>query len=68
LVAKGVIPHDRILDGKAMLLQIVCMLSGLVDRYDQPIDRLREDAVEYRVVPQVVEEERKRKTKTKRKN
>jgi four helix bundle protein len=47
LVAKGVLPAERIMDGKAMLLRIVCMLSGLVDRFDEPTGRLREDVVEY---------------------
>lgn len=34
LVAKGVTPVERILEGKKMLLRIVSMLCGLVDRFD----------------------------------
>lgn len=48
LVAKGIVCADRIADGKATLLQIVCMLSGLVNRFDDSA-RLREEAVEYRI-------------------
>src|SRR5438034_9082397 len=33
LVAKGILTPDRVLDGKGMLLQIVCMVSGLVERF-----------------------------------
>ncbi|HTV40588.1 MAG TPA: four helix bundle protein [Candidatus Sulfotelmatobacter sp.] len=36
LVAKGVTTEDRVLDGKAMLLRIVSMLSRLVERFDSP--------------------------------
>src|SRR2546430_7806452 len=34
LVAKGIVGLERIIDGKGMLLPIVCMLSGLVDSVD----------------------------------
>ena len=36
-------------DVKAMLLEVVCMLSGLVDRFDESAGQVREDAVEYKV-------------------
>jgi four helix bundle protein len=36
LVAKRVATEDRILDGKRMLVRIVSMLCGLVDRFDTP--------------------------------
>src|SRR5436853_3695217 len=48
LVAKGALGPERIIDGKAMLLRIVCMLSGLVDRFDQADGKLHEEAVDYR--------------------
>lgn len=48
LVAKGIVGADRIVDGKAMLLEVVCMLSGLVDRFDDST-RLQEDPVEYQM-------------------
>jgi len=48
LVAKGVVPPDRVMAGKGMLLQIVCMMSGLVDRFDQHgSGRLHEQVVDY---------------------
>ena len=36
LVAKGVATEERILEGKKMLVRIVSMLCGLVDRFDVP--------------------------------
>ena len=47
LVAKAVFAPDRIIEGKTMLLRIVSMLCGLVDRLDETGGRLHEDAVEY---------------------
>ena len=47
LVAKRVVPADRILAGKDLLLKIVSMLSGLVNRFDGSSDMLREDSPEY---------------------
>jgi four helix bundle protein len=49
VVAKGICPADRIAEGKAMLLRIVSMLCGLVDRFDQADGRLREEVLEYRI-------------------
>src|SRR4051812_22993991 len=49
LVAKGIFSDDRVLQGKAMLLEIVCMLSALVERFDESGGGLREDVVEYKV-------------------
>jgi four helix bundle protein len=63
LVAKGIASPDRIMDGKAMLLRTVCMLSGLVDRFDETAAHFREDVVQYRINP-----ERKRRSKRKRRN
>ena len=48
LVAKGACPAARILEGKQMLLRVVSMLCGLVDRFDAPT-RLQEEPVEYRI-------------------
>lgn len=64
LVAKGIVGDDRIAHGKAMLLQIVCMLSGLVDRFDDSV-RLREEPLEYRVSA-TEEEQNTRESKRKR--
>jgi four helix bundle protein len=47
LVAKRVVLPERIVGGKDLLLRIVSMLSGLVNRFDGAPDALREDATEY---------------------
>ena len=47
LVAKRVVSPERIVAGKDLLLKIVSMLSGLVNRFDGSGDRLREYAPEY---------------------
>ena len=46
LVAKGVAVEARIVEGKKMLLRIVSMLCGLVDRFDSPA-ALRDEAGEF---------------------
>jgi four helix bundle protein len=66
LVAKGALASDRIVDGKAMLLHIVCMLSGLVDRFDDSAGRLHEEEMEYRISHG--DSESLRKTKRQRKS
>lgn len=43
LVAKGLATMERVLDGKAMLLRIVGMLTRLVERFDESSYRVRED-------------------------
>ena len=48
LVAKKVAVPERIEEGKLLLLRIVSMLCGLVDRFDSD-SRLHEDPVEYHV-------------------
>lgn len=53
LVAKRVVSPERIAAGKDLLLKIVSMLSGLVNRFDGSADVMREDSPEY-----VVEETR----------
>jgi four helix bundle protein len=45
LVAKNVATPERIREGKAMLLRIVSMLCGLIDRFDSPA-ALREEPCE----------------------
>jgi four helix bundle protein len=50
LVAKGVATAERILEGKKMLVRIVSMLCGLVDRFDNGDGKLHEEPVEYRVI------------------
>jgi four helix bundle protein len=46
LVAKRVAVEARIIEGKKMLLRIVSMLCGLVDRFDAPA-ALRDEADEF---------------------
>jgi four helix bundle protein len=47
LVAKKIVPANRITEGKTLLLNIVSMLSGLVNRFDNSNDILREEPAEY---------------------
>jgi four helix bundle protein len=47
LVAKKIIPATRIGEGKNLLLKIVSMLSGLVNRFDGSSDILHEDSPEH---------------------
>jgi four helix bundle protein len=47
LVAKKIVLPERINAGKDLLLKIVSMLSGLVNRFDGSGDVLHEDAPEY---------------------
>ena len=47
LVAKRVVSPERIVDGKDLLLKIVSMLSGLVNRFASSGAALREDSPEY---------------------
>ena len=47
LVAKRIVLPERIMAGKDLLLIIVSMLSGLVNRFDGSPDVLREDSAEY---------------------
>jgi four helix bundle protein len=49
LVAKSVFSPDRVSQGKSMLLRIVSMLCGLVDRFDESAGRFQENDVEYRI-------------------
>lgn len=49
LVAKRIVSLERIVEGKDLLLKIVSMLSGLVNRFDGSNDALREDSPEYMV-------------------
>jgi four helix bundle protein len=70
LVAKKVFEMHKMEEGKALLLQIVAMLCGLVDRFDGLSPRLHEEPVEYKVqrIPDDDENRmRKRMRKRKRK-
>jgi four helix bundle protein len=49
LVAKKIVLPERINAGKDLLLKIVSMLSGLVNRFDGSGDVLHEDAPEYQI-------------------
>jgi four helix bundle protein len=68
LVAKQVASEEQILEGKKMLVRIVSMLCGLVDRFDNGDGKLHEEPVEYRVGNEKKLESRTRtRTRTKRK-
>ena len=47
LVAKKIVTTERIDQGKNLLLKIVSMLSGLVNRFDGSADTFREESPEY---------------------
>jgi four helix bundle protein len=47
LVAKKIFSIERIQSGKDLLFKIVCMLAGLVSRFDGSSDVLREESPEY---------------------
>ena len=47
LVAKGVLPPGRIIQGKEILIRIVSMLCGLVDHFDEAGCRCHEQSVGY---------------------
>jgi four helix bundle protein len=49
LVAKKAVTEERILEGKKVLVRIVSMLCGLIDRFDSSVsgDQMREESVEY---------------------
>jgi four helix bundle protein len=49
LVAKKIVLPERINAGKDLLLKIVSMLSGLVNRFDGSGDVLHEDSPEYQI-------------------
>jgi four helix bundle protein len=67
LVAKGVFPTDRILEGKALLFRIVCMHCKLIDRFDGTSDRFHEDPVVYRIrLPVPPKSRRRTRTRTRR--
>ena len=55
LVAKRVVTEGRIVEGKKMLLRIVSMLCGLVDRFDSPA-ALREESCESQFEAAKIEE------------
>lgn len=52
LVSKRVVAPERVVAGKQLLLRIVSMLCGLVDRFDVP-DKLREEFEAEAVLPPV---------------
>jgi four helix bundle protein len=64
LVAKGVLAPSRITEGKEMLVRIVSMLCGLVNRFDEPDCRCHEETVEYGSRYGFIQQERTRKSKT----
>ena len=47
LVAKKVVSAERIQEGKNLLLKIVSMLSGLINRFDDSSNILHEESPEY---------------------
>lgn len=60
LVAKEIFIADKIVEGKSMLVQIVSMLCGLIDRFDGSGCNCHEDAMEYCAQPGFLSGERKR--------
>jgi four helix bundle protein len=66
LVAKRVATEERIFEGKKMLVRIVSMLCGLVDRFDNGDGKLHEEPVEYRIGNKLESRTRTR-TRTRRK-
>jgi hypothetical protein len=58
--------EEQILEGKKMLVRIVSMLCGLVDRFDNGDGKLHEEPMEYRVGDAKKLESRTR-TRTRRK-
>jgi len=67
LVAKGIFTADRIVEGKAMLLRVVSMLCGLVDRFDEPGCRCHEQPADYRMAATSLPEPRtRRRTRTRK--
>ena len=66
IVAKGIFVDERVLEGKALLLRIVSMLCGLVDRFDVSDGRVHEDVVEYRVQAPPRSASRRTRTRTRR--
>lgn len=65
LVAKGVFMPSRIVEGKTMLVEIVSMLCGLVDRFDQSDCRCHEEVQGYHVNNRLPLEPTNRKAKRK---
>jgi four helix bundle protein len=61
LVAKRVFTAGKIVEGKAILVQIVSMLCGLIDRFDESGCRCHENPAEYRVGEAFIQAERTRK-------
>jgi hypothetical protein len=66
-VAKGVFDSERLTGGKEMLVHVVSMLCGLIDRFDEGGCRCHEDMVEYGLHDRPIQEERKSKSRRKRK-
>jgi four helix bundle protein len=66
LVVKRVATEERILEGKKLLVRIVSMLCGLVDRFDHGDGKLHEESVEYKIGDETKCESRTR-TRTRRK-
>jgi four helix bundle protein len=49
LVAKGASLCERVLEGKKMLLRIVSMLCGLIDRFDSPPMALHDESGQFEI-------------------
>ena len=63
LVAKKVCTQGRIEEGKALLLRVVCTLSGLIDRFDLNAN-FREEPVEYRIWSSAKSDKKQSRTRT----
>ena len=66
LVAKAMATTDRVQEGKQMLLRIVSMLCGLIDRFDAAVGAMHEEPVEY-VLPSTNRLDSRTRTRTRRK-
>src|SRR5437867_12994000 len=63
LVAKKVCTQERIEEGKALLLRVVCTLCGLIDRFDLNAN-FREEPVGYRIWSPAKSDKKQSRTRT----
>src|SRR2546427_664337 len=63
LVAKKVCTQERIEEGKALLLRVVCTLCGLIDRFDLNAN-FREEPVGYRISSPAKRDKKQSRTRT----
>lgn len=66
LIAKKAATEERIAEGKKLLVRIVSMLCGLVDRFDSAGDRIHDQTVEYIIPHPETDSRRRTRTRTRR--